>query len=366
MTAARVTPAGRTLAVRLDSVGDVLLTGPALRALRAGSERLDLLVSPAGAPAAALLPGPDEVLVFDAPWSGTEPPPVSATAVDHLVAQLRSAAYDNVLVFTSFHQSPLPMALLARLAGARRVSATSEDYGGSLLDVRHRRMPLGRPDLGGVGGGHEVEAMLALAAEAGFPLPEDDDRRLRIVLRQSAVHQQFGLGDRYVVLAPVASVPARSLDDEVSRRLAERLAEDGWRVVVTGSATGPAPSPRVVPDGGVDLVGRTSLVQLAHVLAGAACVVAVNSGPAHLAAAVGTPVVSLFSPVVPAERWAPWGVPYELLGDQHSSCRGSRARECPVPGHPCLDDIDPDRVAAAVARLSGSTMRTEDPLEVAT
>ncbi len=61
------------LAVRLDSDGDVLLTGPALRALRAGADRLDLLVSPAGAHAAALLPGIDDLLVFDAPWSGFSP-----------------------------------------------------------------------------------------------------------------------------------------------------------------------------------------------------------------------------------------------------------------------------------------------------
>ena len=49
----------------------------------------------------------------------------------------------------------------------------------------------------------------------------------------------------------------------------------------------------------------TSLAELAGVLERAACVVVGNTGPAHLAAAVGTPVVSLFAPVVPAERWAP-------------------------------------------------------------
>ncbi|MGO1336752.1 MAG: glycosyltransferase family 9 protein, partial [Cellulosimicrobium funkei] len=64
----------------------------------------------------------------------------------------------------------------------------------------------------------------------------------------------------------------------------------------------------------------------------------------------GTPVVSLFAPVVPAERWAPWGVPTVLLGDQEAACRGTRARVCPVPGHPCLG-VDPDDVVAAVDRL---------------
>ncbi|MEU0171731.1 glycosyltransferase family 9 protein, partial [Streptomyces iakyrus] len=68
--------------------------------------------------------------------------------------------------------------------------------------------------------------------------------------------------------------------------------------------------------------------------------------------AVGTPVVSLFAPVVPAERWAPYGVPHVLLGDPHAACADTRARHCPVPGHPCLDGIGDAEVLAAVAALT--------------
>jgi ADP-heptose:LPS heptosyltransferase len=102
---------------------------------------------------------------------------------------------------------------------------------------------------------------------------------------------------------------------------------------------------------GLDLGGQTDLETLAGVLASAEVVVAGNTGPAHLAAAVGTPVVSLFSPVVPAVRWAPFGVPLELLGDQNAPCRLSRARICPVPGHPCLGSVSPEQVVDAVERL---------------
>ncbi|NEC78268.1 glycosyltransferase family 9 protein, partial [Streptomyces sp. SID7958] len=76
-----------------------------------------------------------------------------------------------------------------------------------------------------------------------------------------------------------------------------------------------------------------------------------NTGPAHLAAAVGTPVVSLFAPVVPAGRWRPYGVPCVLLGDQNAPCAGTRARTCPVPGHPCLDGVTALDVVAAVGKL---------------
>jgi ADP-heptose:LPS heptosyltransferase len=89
------------------------------------------------------------------------------------------------------------------------------------------------------------------------------------------------------------------------------------------------------------------------VLARAAALVCGNTGPAHLAAAVGTPVVSLFSPVVPARRWAPYAVPSVLLGDQHAPCRGTRARVCPVEGHPCLQSVEPPEVLAAVRTLAG-------------
>ena len=75
-------------------------------------------------------------------------------------------------------------------------------------------------------------------------------------------------------------------------------------------------------------------------------------GALNTAAAVGTAVVSLFAPVVPAQRWAPYGVPVALLGDQRAACRGTRVRECVIPGHPCLSDVDPQTVRAAVDALT--------------
>jgi hypothetical protein len=57
--------------------------------------------------------------------------------------------------------------------------------------------------------------------------------------------------------------------------------------------------------------------------------------------------------VVPAGRWAPYGVPVRLLGDQDAACRGTRARDCPVAGHPCLTGVSPGAVVDAVAELTG-------------
>jgi ADP-heptose:LPS heptosyltransferase len=100
-----------------------------------------------------------------------------------------------------------------------------------------------------------------------------------------------------------------------------------------------------------DLGGRTTMPELADVLDRAEAVVVANTGPAHLAAAVGTPVVSLFAPTVPAARWAPYGVPLELLGDQQAPCRDTRVTRCAVPGHPCLTGVTPEDVLRALDRL---------------
>ena len=125
------------LAVRLDSEGDVLLTGPAIRAIAAGARRVTLLCGPRGRQAAGLLPGVDRVLVHRAPWIDPEPEPLDRNATLTLVGQLAALDVDEAVIFTSFHQSPLPTALLLRLAGIQTVAAISDDYPGSLLDVRH-------------------------------------------------------------------------------------------------------------------------------------------------------------------------------------------------------------------------------------
>ncbi|MFD6150298.1 glycosyltransferase family 9 protein [Streptomyces sp. NPDC060243] len=329
----------RTVVVRLDSFGDVLLTGPAVRAVAAGSDHVTFWCGPRGAPAARLLPGVDEILEWEAPWEGVAPPAVDPEDIGGIVARLRAGAFDVAVVLTSYHQSPLPAALLLRLAGVRHIGAASADAPGSLLDVRHRRLP----------DRHEAEAALDTAVASGFPPRPGDDGRLR-VLPGPDTAALTGNGP-YVVLHPGASALARAWSPERCTETVAALADAGHRVVVTGGFGERALTRRVSAGVGVDLGGRTEPRTLAGVLAHADVVVCGNTGPAHLAAAVGTPVVSLYAPVVPAGRWAPYGVPSVLLGDQHERCADTRARVCPVPGHPCLESIAAHDVVAAVGKL---------------
>jgi ADP-heptose:LPS heptosyltransferase len=346
----------KVLLVRPDGMGDVLLAGPAVRAVAASGAEVTFLAGPHGAGAAALLPGVHRVLEWRAPWIDPEPSPFDHGSVQSLIGRIGSLGLDSAVVFTSFHQSALPTALALRMAGVPRIAAFSEDYPGSLLNLR----------LAPPGDIPEAERNLILARAAGFELPPGDAGRLAVTADLPDVRALTG-GGRYVVVHASASVPARSPSADRTAAIVAALAAAGHRVLVTGSAAEaaltaavcrPAAEAGAIPP--ADLGGRTSLAQLAAVLAGAGVVVAPNTGAAHLAAAVGSPVVSLFAPVVPVARWAPYGVPAVVLGQQDAPCASSRARFCPVPGHPCLDSVDPADVVAAVSAL-GERDRVQHP-----
>jgi ADP-heptose:LPS heptosyltransferase len=332
----------RVLVARLDNAGDVLLAGPAIRAVAASAEVV-LLCGPHGAAAGELLPGVARTLTWTAPWVGDDAPALDPADVGRLVDTLAALDLDQAFVLTSFHQSPLPMALLLRLAGVPTIAATSVDFPGTLLDVRH-------PVLDDA---HEVEQSLSLVATLGHHLPAGDDGRLAL---RGPLPDARPFDQPYVVVHPGASVPTRGYPADRAARVVELLVASGWRVAVTG---GPAEREATAAVAGrcrpevVDLGGRTGLVELAGILAGAAVLVSGNTGPAHLAAAVGTPVAEVFAPVVAPHRWRPWGVPSVLLGDLGIGCAGCRARTCPFPGQPCLDPVTPEAVVDAVATLAG-------------
>ncbi len=215
---------GRVLVARLDNIGDVLLAGPAVRAVAAHADHVVLLAGPRGRAGAELLPGVDEIVEWCAPWIDPEPPALTEASVDALVKQIRDLRLDAAFVLTSFHQSPLPLALVLRLAGVPWIGAISDDYPGSLLDLRHRvddALP-------------EAERALSLAHAAGFPLPEGDDGALAV--RHPLPDTRALTGpDPFVVVHPAASVPARQPTEERTAGIVAALVDAGHRVIVTGA-----------------------------------------------------------------------------------------------------------------------------------
>jgi ADP-heptose:LPS heptosyltransferase len=110
--------ARNVLCVRLDSMGDVLMTSPAIRALKAAApeRRVTLLTSRAGEAAGRLVPEVDDVIVYDAPWVKV-PQAAESSAPEHaMIAGVRARRFDGAVIFTVYSQNPLPAAMLCYLA----------------------------------------------------------------------------------------------------------------------------------------------------------------------------------------------------------------------------------------------------------
>jgi ADP-heptose:LPS heptosyltransferase len=336
----------RVLAVRHDNNGDVILAGPAIRAVAASGARVTLLCGARGAAVARMLPGVRDVEIFETAWIEAEPKPVDAPHVAAFVTRLRKRAFDEAVIFTSFQQSALPIALLLRLAEIPRIGAISDDSGGALLDVCHH-----------VGdGAHEVTRARSLVRAMGYPAELDDSALLALRGLPDA-SRLLPDAEPYVLVHPGGTAPAKRWSSANNTALVRALVARGWRVVVTGASEEIALTASVAGDSGaLDLGGCTTFGEFAALVRRASVVVCGNTAASHVAAAVQTPVVCIFPPTVPAARFRPWKVPHVLLGNQLAPCAGCRVRACPIAGQPCLAGVTVDVVLAAVERLARRTV----------
>jgi ADP-heptose:LPS heptosyltransferase len=346
-------PSARALlAARLDNIGDVVMTGPALRALRAAAPqaRITLLCSPTGSLAAPLLPWLDDVLVRRVPWQDASGEmPVDPGRELDLIRALREGAYDAAFVFTSFSQSPHAAAYACYLAGIPIRVGSSKEFGGSVLS--HAVPPL--PDTV-----HQVERNTDLLAAVGLA-PDRDDLEIRVPddarteLWRRLEEAGIDRFTRFAVAAPGASCSARRYPPDRFSQVA-RLLSRHVPVVVVGSR-----SERELLAGFADagervvsLVGETSVPEMAAAIEASSLVVTNNSAAMHLADAVRTPVAALYSGTDLASQWAPRDTPSTLLR-RRVPCAPCHGFSCPYDLD-CLD-IPPDEVAAmALARLEAT------------
>jgi lipopolysaccharide heptosyltransferase II len=355
------------LAVRLDGIGDLLMTTPALRAIKdSGGEgrRLTLLTSPAAAAAARELPFVDEVIVFVAPWmKAAETLDVSPVDLASLAARLREQAFDAAIVFTVFTQSALPAAMLLFQAGIPRRAAYCRENPYALLT--DWRPDPDRDVRAGVR--HEVARHIELVRSLGIDVA---DTRLQFPVgaatraRMHAKAKAAGMRTArpWLVVHPGATAPSRRYPEaqliEAVAALA-RLAR--WQIAVAGAAED-VPTARAIATavpGVVSLAGRFDLPELAALLQTAEVVVCNNSSPAHLAAAVGTPVVDLYALTNP--QHTPWGVAHRVLSHD-VECRHCLKSVCPHGHMRCLAGVRPAEVVAAVRSLVAETdLRIEPP-----
>ncbi len=168
----------------------------------------------------------------------------------------------------------------------------------------------------------------------------------------------FSLPPHFLVLAPEASHPAKEWPH--FRALAETLHRT-WSTPVV--VVGTHPDPPGYP--GIDLRGKTNLRQLVEIIRRSEGVIANDSGPAHLAAAAGKPLIVFFGPTVPDMGFRPWGNPWLRIFERPYGCRpcslhGSRFCRFSFPSR-CLADISPEEVLHVLQSLRAFTIRGPDP-----
>lgn len=346
--------ARNVLCVRLDNLGDVLMTAPAIRALRFGrsDRRITLLASPGGAEAAGLIPGIDEAISYEAPWMKASRPGTSTVDLD-MIRRLAEGRFDAAVIFTVYSQSPLPAALLAHLAGIplRAAHCRENPYGLLTHWVRetepHHRVR------------HEVERQLDLAMAVGaarLPLPP----RLHVPLAARAslarrlVEEGVRPGEPLVVVHPGASAASRRYPAErFGAAVGELVARRRCRVIVTGSAGDRDVVETVCrtasqPAHVIGWAGALSLPELAALLARARLLVSNNTGPVHIASSLGTPVVDLYALTNP--QHGPWNVPHRVLF-KDVPCRFCYRSVCPEGHHRCLLGVPAHEVAEAACTM---------------
>jgi lipopolysaccharide heptosyltransferase II len=341
----------KLLCVRLDSLGDVLMTTPALRALRESLPdcHLTLLTSAAGAAAARHIPEIDDALVFAAPWMKTAP---GAPAEDlAMVDRLAALGFDAAVIFTVYSQNPLPAAYLCYLAGIPlRLAHCRENPYGLLTDWEIDPEP---QDIVR----HEVRRQLELVGTVGaLTTNERLSFTVPLAATGSAIRRLAALDiDRtrpLVVVHPGASAASRRYPPAQFARAIDLLTrQTGCEVVFTGDANERSLASSIREDMHEPthvLAGELSLAELAALIGEADLLVSNNTGPAHLAAALGTPVVDLYALTNP--QHTPWQVPCRVLFHD-VPCRFCYKSVCPEGHQDCLRLVAPESVAEAALEL---------------
>ncbi|HEY9670549.1 MAG TPA: glycosyltransferase family 9 protein [Waterburya sp.] len=347
------------LVMRLDNIGDVIMTSPALRAIKENlpNSRITLMASPAGTQAASLLPWVDDVLTWRVVWQDLGRLAFDPVREWELIETVRDRKFDAAIIFTSFSQTPHPAGYLCYLAGIPLRLGESKEWGGGVLSTEVKSAP---DEI------HQVERNLRLIESVGFEVCDHAERTsgaarsLSIQIPESAQHSatakliERGLTANapYLLLNPWTSCQARTYSSERFAVAARQLAEiTGCPVVVTGvekDRDRSSPLLEALAPYAIDLIGATNLPELAALIAGARLVLTNNTSTMHLADATRTPSVILYAGTDYESQWKPRHSPFRLLR-QPTLCSPCYAFTCPY-NLECLD-IPPETVVAAGLEL---------------
>jgi heptosyltransferase II len=335
---------GRILIVNFAHLGDVVLATAAIRTVRANRPQayVAVLVSPGSAPILRGHRAVNEVMEFDAPWwvRGEARRRFDPLAIARLADRIRAGRFDLVVQLKSFFQENLA----AAIAGVpSRVGFGI--YGGGFLQTHEVAYPWDA---------HTVEQNGALLAACGIldSAPRldvqpgaDDERAARAVIP--------GEGAPLAAIHLGAGAPAKMWPLERFVDVGERLAARGYTIVLVGGSDDAALGAQYAARAThrpIDLAGRLEPLATAEVLRRCRVFVGADSAPAHLAASMGVPVVSVFSGTNEPSQWRPWGADVEVL-QRRPTCAPCGLTVCSRPNHDCMIGITVDDANRAIDRM---------------
>jgi len=336
----------RIVFVKLDHIGDAVMASPILRALHewAPSAEITVVARPQSAEYFRLLPGVSRVAVADVPWIRPNSPSfTNLRACLALARKIRAGRYD-LAVDLRYHNRLDSLAL--SLCGARwRLGFNTGNMG---FGLTHRA---GRPRKG-----HEIVRMARALAGAGIPVKSLDTMFPISPALARAVSRKLGAirGKKLVAFHPGAGnaikrwMPERFA--EVARELVRRSA---IRLVLLGGPGESALGEGIARAAGrralIDLRGKLSLARMAGVLERCNLFIGNDGGPAHVAGAVGTPSLVVFSGTSIAADWAPRGKRVRII-EKTVPCKPCYSTTCPF-GQACLRAVSVDEVAGLAGRM---------------
>ena|GEM_PF-360287 len=346
----------RILVIQLDHLGDAVLSTGFLASLAAAypAARIDVLAAPWNAAVFRMCPGVRRVRVLQRNRFAAGGGWNWIAALVGCAWHLRRCRYDVAIDV----RGEFPHALLMWLADARHRIGWNCGGGGFLLTQSaafHR-------------GRHEVLSRLALLRLLVAATEDDVAPRIQPVAKAAAaVEQRLSQAGLQISAANAPAVPRGPLvvlhlgsGTQAKRWPAWHWRELLGRLIVTHNAqvvlvgvAGEAHVAKQVLAGGalnnvVDWTGQLSLAELAALLAQCDLFIGADSGPAHLAAAVGARTVAIFSGTNHPHQWAPWGRAVSLLC-RPPACSPCHRQQCALADHPCMVGVQPSEVAAIAA-----------------
>ncbi|GBE29427.1 lipopolysaccharide core heptosyltransferase RfaQ [bacterium BMS3Bbin04] len=322
--------------IRLSSLGDIVCTGPAVRALKAKfpDSKLVFVTKDIYRDIATALPGVDEVSAIRKRGEGFR---------DDVLNLARVGPWDRVVDLQGSNRSKK---LVSFLKPGKSITDRPPRFRRALLLGTRIRLGIFRP------------VPRRMAKRLGTWGVKPDGRSLELIVPDAVWD---GVKDRWgdgvagsVVLVPGAKHATKCWPDEYWAELVEKLPVDGSVIILGNKGEFPDSLQEYAKDRILDLTGETGLLEAAAVLQHASLVISGDTGPMHMTVAVGAPLVAMFGPTVREFGFYPYRHDNSIVLERRMFCRPCSAHgseRCPLIHHKCMREITPDMVIDASKKI---------------